>query len=227
LLSPAPYSLSGRNRFHRPAARAFGFDLLDDRRRLPPIAVGNLTMKRRLVRVDVLVHERGQAPLEIEGSLGMLEAHGAHDSLFAWNWTRAEVAPVRSSIGRGSSCGCASGCPRAACRVSTSAREPTVAQFPGGHSNAHYLVRFAGADIVVRRPPFARWPPTAHDMAREFRWLVGDARGVFHLRRSRTSLCEDLDIIGSVFYAMERRRGIRRARRGARRSRASRGAAAP
>ena len=25
LVSPAPYSLSGRNRFHNPAARAFGF----------------------------------------------------------------------------------------------------------------------------------------------------------------------------------------------------------
>jgi len=120
-------------------------------------------MKRRLVRVDVLVHERGQAPLEIEGSLGMLEAHGAHDSLFAWNWTRARCAPVRSSIGRGSSCGCGERCPRAACRVSTSAASRPVAQFPGGHSNLTYLVRFAGADIVVR-PAAIR--PGAADRAR-------------------------------------------------------------
>ena len=50
-------------------------------------------------------------------------------------------------------------------------REPEIAQFPGGHSNLTYLVRFGDVDIVVRRPPFGPLPPTAHDMAREFRWL--------------------------------------------------------
>src|SRR5262245_12947750 len=29
----------------------------------------------------------------------------------------------------------------------------TVSQFPGGHSNLTYLVRFGGADLVLRRPP--------------------------------------------------------------------------
>ena len=85
--------------------------------------------------------------------------------------------------------------------------EPVVAQFPGGHSNLTYLVRFGDADVVVRRPPFGPVPPTAHDMAREFRWLSAMHR-VFPLAPRPFLLCEDLDVIGSVFYAMERRRGM-------------------
>jgi aminoglycoside phosphotransferase (APT) family kinase protein len=86
-------------------------------------------------------------------------------------------------------------------------REPTVAQFPGGHSNLTYLVRFGDADIVVRRPPFGPVPPTAHDMAREFRWLSA-MHGVFPLAPRPYLVCDDLNVIGSVFYAMERRRGL-------------------
>ena len=86
-------------------------------------------------------------------------------------------------------------------------REPEVAQFPGGHSNLTYLVRFGDVEIVVRRPPFGPVPPTAHDMAREFRWLSA-MHGVFPLAPRPYLLCEDLGVIGSVFYAMERRRGL-------------------
>jgi len=85
--------------------------------------------------------------------------------------------------------------------------EPEVTQFPGGHSNLTYLIRFGGADIVVRRPPFGPLPPTAHDMAREFRWLSA-LHGVFPLAPRPYLLCEDPSVIGSVFYAMERRHGI-------------------
>jgi aminoglycoside phosphotransferase (APT) family kinase protein len=86
-------------------------------------------------------------------------------------------------------------------------RDPAVAQFPGGHSNLTYLVRFGDSEIVVRRPPFGPVPPTAHDMAREFRWLSAMHR-VFPLAPRPYLLCEDRDVVGSVFYAMERRRGI-------------------
>jgi aminoglycoside phosphotransferase (APT) family kinase protein len=85
--------------------------------------------------------------------------------------------------------------------------EPDVAQFPGGHSNLTYLVRFGDTDIVVRRPPFGPVPPTAHDMAREFRWLSA-MHAVFPLAPRPYLLCEDTDVIGCVFYAMERRRGL-------------------
>ena len=82
-----------------------------------------------------------------------------------------------------------------------------VAQFPGGHSNLTYLIRFADIDIVVRRPPLGPVAPTAHDMAREFRWLSAMHR-LFPLAPRPYALCEDASIIGSVFYAMERRRGL-------------------
>src|SRR5262245_59092977 len=45
-------------------------------------------------------------------------------------------------------------------------------QFPGGHSNLTYLVRLAGAEFVLRRPPFGPVAPTAHDMPREYRLLA-------------------------------------------------------
>src|SRR3954465_15005591 len=85
--------------------------------------------------------------------------------------------------------------------------EPVVAQFPGGHSNLTYLVRFGDVEIVVRRPPFGPVPRTAHDMAAQFRRLaaLGD---LFPLAPRPLLLCEVLDVIGSVFSAMERRRGL-------------------
>ena len=140
----------------------------------------------------------------------MVEAHAAHDSLFAvepdtrdargvrpgeqLDWPRL-VAWLREHLP-------ASGVPGL-----DVTREPDIAQFPGGHSNLTYLVRFGDVDIVVRRPPFGPLPPTAHDMAREFRWLSAMHR-VFPLAPRPYLLCDDLDVIGSVFYAMERRRGV-------------------
>lgn len=85
--------------------------------------------------------------------------------------------------------------------------EPAVAQFPGGHSNLTYLVGFGAVEIVIRRPPFGPVPPTAHDMAREFRWLSAMHR-VFPLAPRPYLLCDDPGVVGAVFYAMERRRGI-------------------
>jgi aminoglycoside phosphotransferase (APT) family kinase protein len=86
-------------------------------------------------------------------------------------------------------------------------REMEVAQFPGGHSNLTYLVRFGGGELVIRRPPLGPVAPTAHDMAREYRWLAA-LHPVFELAPRPYLLCEDTTIIGSVFYVMERRRGM-------------------
>ena len=82
-----------------------------------------------------------------------------------------------------------------------------VSQFPGGHSNLTYLLRFGGAELVLRRPPLGPVPPRAHDMAREHRWLAA-LHPVFPLAPRPYLLCEDVSIIGCVFYVMERRRGI-------------------
>jgi aminoglycoside phosphotransferase (APT) family kinase protein len=82
-----------------------------------------------------------------------------------------------------------------------------VEQFPGGHSNLTYLIRFGDTELVVRRPPLGPVPPTAHDMAREYRWLSA-VHPVYPLAPRVYALCDDPAIVGSVFYVMERRRGI-------------------
>lgn len=93
-------------------------------------------------------------------------------------------------------------------RVALDSREPMqVAQFPGGHSNLTYHLRFGTTELVLRRPPFGPVPPTAHDMAREYRWLSA-VHPVYPLAPRVHAICEDPAIIGSVFYVMERRHGI-------------------
>ncbi|HEX8774065.1 MAG TPA: phosphotransferase family protein [Pyrinomonadaceae bacterium] len=82
-----------------------------------------------------------------------------------------------------------------------------VEQFPGGHSNLTYLLRFGDREFVMRRPPFGPVPPKAHDMAREYRILEA-VHPVYPLAPRPFLLCEDASVIGSVFYLMERRRGL-------------------
>jgi aminoglycoside phosphotransferase (APT) family kinase protein len=82
-----------------------------------------------------------------------------------------------------------------------------VEQFPGGHSNLTYHVRFGLTELVVRRPPFGPVAPTAHDMAREFRWLSA-VHPLYPLAPRVYLLCDDATVVGSVFYVMERRHGI-------------------
>jgi aminoglycoside phosphotransferase (APT) family kinase protein len=82
-----------------------------------------------------------------------------------------------------------------------------VRQFPGGHSNLTYLVKFGDQEFVLRRPPFGPVPPRAHDMARESRVLAA-VHPHFPLAPKPLLLCEDTAVIGSVFYVMERRRGV-------------------
>lgn len=85
--------------------------------------------------------------------------------------------------------------------------EMTVTQFPGGHSNLTYDLAFGDVELVLRRPPFGPVPPRAHDMARECRVLAA-VHPHFPLAPKPLHLCEDASVIGSVFYVMERRRGI-------------------
>jgi aminoglycoside phosphotransferase (APT) family kinase protein len=82
-----------------------------------------------------------------------------------------------------------------------------IEQFPGGHSNLTYLVRFGGREFVLRRPPFGPVAPTAHDMPREYR-LLSAINPVFKLAPRPYLLCEDGSVIGAPFYLMERRRGL-------------------
>lgn len=85
--------------------------------------------------------------------------------------------------------------------------EMQVEQFPGGHSNLTYLLRFGAREFVLRRPPFGTLPPKAHDMRREFH-ILEKIHPVYRLAPRPFVLGEDSDIIGAVFYVMERRRGV-------------------
>lgn len=82
-----------------------------------------------------------------------------------------------------------------------------VEQFPGGHSNLTYLLRFGEREFVMRRPPFGPVPPKAHDMAREYRILEA-VHPIYTLAPRPFLLCEDAGVAGATFYIMERRRGL-------------------
>ncbi len=80
-------------------------------------------------------------------------------------------------------------------------------QFPGGHANLTYWIRFGGRELVLRRPPLGPVGPGAHDMGREHKvlsvlWRVFD-------RAPRAFLfCDDPGVIGAPFFVMERREGV-------------------
>jgi aminoglycoside phosphotransferase (APT) family kinase protein len=82
-----------------------------------------------------------------------------------------------------------------------------VKQFRGGHSNLTYLLRFGEQEWVVRRPPFGPLPPSAHDMAREYRVLSRIWEAYPPAPRA-ILLCEDKSIIGAPFFVMQRRKGF-------------------
>jgi aminoglycoside phosphotransferase (APT) family kinase protein len=82
-----------------------------------------------------------------------------------------------------------------------------VRQFPGGHSNLTYLLRFGEQEYVLRRPPLGPVAPTAHDMAREHR-VLSALWAVFPPAPRPYLLCDDASVIGAPFYVMERRHGL-------------------
>jgi aminoglycoside phosphotransferase (APT) family kinase protein len=81
-----------------------------------------------------------------------------------------------------------------------------IEQFPGGHSNLTYLLATPQREYVLRRGPLGPVPPKAHDMAREFHVLQA-VHPHFQPAPEVFLLCEDLSVIGAVFFIMERRRG--------------------
>ena len=162
----------------------------------------------------MLVHERGERARQRLGLVRRLEVHGADDSLARrerarpsggdtrevrateqLDWTTLARVPARAAA------------EHATFPASISRARWRSRSFPGGHSNLTYLVRFGGAELVLRRPPLGPVPPKAHDMAREYRWLAA-LHPVFPLAPRPYLLCEDPSVVGSIFYVMERRRGI-------------------
>ena len=82
-----------------------------------------------------------------------------------------------------------------------------ILQFPGGHANLTYLLRYGDREYVLRRPPLGPVAPRSHDMVREYRALA--ALGPYYPPAPRVfALCEDPSVIGAPFFVMERRHGI-------------------
>lgn len=82
-----------------------------------------------------------------------------------------------------------------------------VEQFPGGHSNLTYLLRFGDRELVLRRPPFGSKVKTAHDMGREFR-VLSRLYTLYPKAPHALLHCDDPELIGAPFYVMERMRGV-------------------
>ena len=59
----------------QPGGAGFGLKLFDNRDRLPAVSFGDLLIVELLVRVDVLVHERGELPLQFLDLRRMREVH--------------------------------------------------------------------------------------------------------------------------------------------------------
>jgi aminoglycoside phosphotransferase (APT) family kinase protein len=92
-----------------------------------------------------------------------------------------------------------------------SERPLTVRQFPGGHANLTYQLRYGDGDdaveYVLRRPPLGPVAPGAHDMSREHRVLSVLWRA-FPLAPRSFVFCDDASILGAPFFVMERRHGV-------------------
>ncbi|CAN5137870.1 phosphotransferase family protein [soil metagenome] len=80
-------------------------------------------------------------------------------------------------------------------------------QFPGGYSNLTYLLKTEKKEYVLRRPPSGAAIKSAHDMGREFTvlTLLKD-----HYPQIPAAIihCEDVSVIGTPFYIMERLKGV-------------------
>ena len=83
----------------------------------------------------------------------------------------------------------------------------TVEQFPSGHSNLTYCIRFGGREMVLRRPPFGSKVRSAHDMGREYR-VLSKLHSAFPVAPRVLLYCEDASILGAPFYLMEPIHGI-------------------
>lgn len=78
----------------------------------------------------------------------------------------------------------------------------SVFQFKGGQSNPTYRLETPGRAYVLRRKPFGPLLPSAHAVEREYRLIAALHGTGFPVPRA-DALCEDPDVVGSVFYVME------------------------
>jgi len=77
-----------------------------------------------------------------------------------------------------------------------------VVQFKGGQSNPTYLITAKSGRYVMRRKPPGKLLPSAHAVDREYRVISALHAAGFPVARPHV-LCEDTDVIGTMFYIMD------------------------
>ena len=78
----------------------------------------------------------------------------------------------------------------------------TISQFKGGQSNPTYLLDTPDAKYVLRRKPPGKLLKSAHAVDREYRVISALYAADFPVPRPYV-LCEDEEIVGTVFFVME------------------------
>jgi len=81
-----------------------------------------------------------------------------------------------------------------------------VQQFGTGHSNLTYALQIGDWEAVLRRPPLGPVAPKAHDMEREYK-ILSALHPLFNTAPKPFVFSDDLSIVGSPFFVMERRYG--------------------
>ena len=76
-----------------------------------------------------------------------------------------------------------------------------VERMNGGTSNPTYLVGAGGARYALRRKPYGKLLPSAHQVDREYRVISALNRTDVPVPPA-LALCQDDDVIGSAFYIM-------------------------
>lgn len=82
-----------------------------------------------------------------------------------------------------------------------------IQQFGEGASNLTYELKVGSWEAVLRRPPLGPVAPKAHDMGREFK-ILHELHSFFPLAPKPFFYCDDIHVIGSPFFVMERKRGV-------------------
>ncbi len=78
----------------------------------------------------------------------------------------------------------------------------TARQFKGGQSNPTYMVEAASGRYVLRRKPPGKLLPSAHAVDREFK-VLSALHGVGFPVARPLILCDDDDVVGTMFYLMD------------------------
>lgn len=82
-----------------------------------------------------------------------------------------------------------------------------IGQFSAGHSNLTYQLKMGDWQGVLRRAPLGPVAPKAHDMEREFK-ILSEIHPIFPIAPNPLLFSDQLEIVGSPFFIMERKKGI-------------------